>query len=205
MTDEVIQAERPKQGFQITGFIIGIVSFFIGLLPYVALIPAITGLVFSIFGVRRKTLRGLSITGIVLSGLALVTSSVTSGLFFVYQSTPSDRSSCQEYFVMLEPITKMAKYMETDITAQNITGYYDPEGMIRQSKVLTLEFRELDEIQGSDEFNKLRGISVSKAVLFYGAIRTFAESGFNNSQSLNQPQEELSAALENLGTYCDAQ
>lgn len=205
MSDDTLTEKKQKLGFQITGFILGIVSFFIGLLPYIALIPAILGLTFSVLGARRITLKGLSITGIVLSSVALVTSSVTSAFFFSYQTTSSDRASCQEYFAKLEPITKMMQYMETDITAQNLTGYYDPEGMIRQSKVLTMEFRELDDVRGSDEFNKLRGISVSKAVLFYGAIRTFAEAGFNNSRALQQPEAELTTALEKLGTYCDSQ
>jgi hypothetical protein len=74
---------QPSGALAIIAFIIGIIAFFVGWVPFVGLVLGFVGLVLSIIAVRKPRLRGLSITGIILSILAGLTSLVTSLLFVV--------------------------------------------------------------------------------------------------------------------------
>ncbi|WP_460796425.1 hypothetical protein [Microbacterium sp. GXF0217] len=59
-------------GLAITALILGIAAFLAAWVPFLGLIVAIAGIVVGIVGVRRRQGRPLSITGLVLSGIAFL-------------------------------------------------------------------------------------------------------------------------------------
>jgi len=65
-------AERPKAaGVAIAALVVGIVAFLLGLVPVLGLLVAVTGIVLGIVALRRPG-RGLAITGIILSAVAVL-------------------------------------------------------------------------------------------------------------------------------------
>ena len=74
---------QPSGALAIIGFIVGIVAFLCGWIPFVGLVLGVVGLLLSILAVRKLILRGLAVTGIVLSTIAALTSLVTTGLFVI--------------------------------------------------------------------------------------------------------------------------
>lgn len=81
---------QPSGALAIIGFIVGIVAFLCGWIPLVGLVLGIAGLLLSILAVRKPTLRGLAVTGIVLSTIAALTSLVTTSLFAIALLGSSD-------------------------------------------------------------------------------------------------------------------
>lgn len=65
------QPENKTNGMGIAGFIIALVSIFLGWIPILGWIMWLLGLIFSIIGVLR-TPRGLAIAGIVISVIGLI-------------------------------------------------------------------------------------------------------------------------------------
>ena len=78
MTESV---SNEKLGFQVTGFVLGIVSMLIALLPGLVLVTATLGIIFSSLGSKRSKLKGLAIAGIVLGIVAAVINALVYGLF----------------------------------------------------------------------------------------------------------------------------
>lgn len=87
------QGPRPSGALAIIAFIVSLVAFLCGWIPFLGLLLAATGLLLSVFAVRKPTLRGLAITGIVLSVIAGLTSLVTSALFTLAMIGESGSSS----------------------------------------------------------------------------------------------------------------
>lgn len=71
-------------GIAIAALIVGIAAFLTGIVPVLGFIVAAVGIVLGIIAVRRPQGRGLSITGLILSGIGLVTSIVVALVLFVF-------------------------------------------------------------------------------------------------------------------------
>ncbi|GAB3595942.1 DUF4190 domain-containing protein [Microbacterium tumbae] len=70
-------------GLAIAALIVGIAAFLTSLIPVLGLVLAVAGIVVGILAVRRARGRGLSITGLVLSGIALLTGIVVAVFWFL--------------------------------------------------------------------------------------------------------------------------
>ena len=101
---------QPSGALAIISFITGLIAFLAGWVPFLGLALGVLGLIFSILAVRKPTLRGLAVAGVVLSTLATVASIVTTGLFLLAIAGSSGSSS--------EPVTA-ASYSPEDFTATN--------------------------------------------------------------------------------------
>lgn len=71
-------------GMAIAALIVGILAALTGLVPVVGLVVAVVGVVLGIIAVRGRRGRGMSITGLVLSGIGLLTSIVVALVLFVF-------------------------------------------------------------------------------------------------------------------------
>lgn len=74
-------------GVPIAALAVGITAFLLGLIPVVGLVLAVVGIVLGILALRAPRGRGLGIAGLVLSGLALLTSA--SVLVFAFLIPPA--------------------------------------------------------------------------------------------------------------------
>ena len=85
---------RPGAGaLAIVALVLGIIAFLLGLIPFVGGVFALGGLVVGFLAVRKPAGRGLSITGLILSGIGLLANLAFIGLFIwaAFQSpTPID-------------------------------------------------------------------------------------------------------------------
>jgi hypothetical protein len=64
--------KKSGNGFAITALVLGIVGFILGWTGILGLVLAVLGLVFSILALVKKQNKGMAVTGVVLSSLALV-------------------------------------------------------------------------------------------------------------------------------------
>ena len=71
-------------GLAIAALAVGIGAFLTALIPVLGLIVAIAGVVLGIMALRRKRGRALWITGLVLSGIGLITSVIVTLVLFVF-------------------------------------------------------------------------------------------------------------------------
>lgn len=94
---------QPSGALAIIGFIAGIVAFLCGWIPFVGLVLDIVGLLLSILAVRKPKLRGLAVTGIVLSTSAALTSLVTTSLFVIALPGSSDTAPDPEVAAASSP------------------------------------------------------------------------------------------------------
>lgn len=74
---------QPSGALAIVGFIVSLIAFLCGWVPFLGLGLGAVGLLVSIIAVPKQTLRGLAVAGIVLSTIAALTSLVTTGLFLL--------------------------------------------------------------------------------------------------------------------------
>lgn len=74
---------QPSGALAIVGFIISLIAFLCGWVPFLGLGLGTVGLLLSILAVPKQTLRGLAVAGIVLSTIAALASLVTTGLFLL--------------------------------------------------------------------------------------------------------------------------
>ncbi|WP_051297331.1 DUF4190 domain-containing protein [Brevibacterium album] len=74
---------QEPTGLQITAIIIAAAAFLTGLIPFLGLVLGAVGVILAIIAMRRRRLRPMSVTGLVLSALALLTSAVTSLLLIL--------------------------------------------------------------------------------------------------------------------------
>jgi hypothetical protein len=77
---------EPK-GFALTALIVGIVAFIFGWSPFFGAIVGALAVIFGILGLSRKQSKGMSITGLILGGLAFVTSVVVTISFIAIGTT----------------------------------------------------------------------------------------------------------------------
>ena len=70
---------EPGKGMAISGFVLGIISVCLSCVPFVGIILAVLGLIFSALGQKSVTARGLAIAGLVLSIIAIA----VAGLFLL--------------------------------------------------------------------------------------------------------------------------
>lgn len=198
------QPKKVRKGFQIAGFILSIWSIFFFLVPFINLVPATLGLIFSLVSIRRKNLRGLSITGIVLSSVALIGTLIISISFSVYTLRANDRQQCQEFTTETEQLNTLISYMEADLTAQNMTGIYDLDSVERQLKVVEFQIDSLSAIEGSEEFNTLRNNVTDGFQRFI----TFSRAKVTGSAT-SLKQEDVTSKVEtsmlDLAIFCEAQ
>lgn len=75
----MLQAEKGR-GLALAGMILGIISMITWLLPILGYPTAIVGLILSIIGRRSVSRKGMAITGIILSSIALVLTLCNSAL-----------------------------------------------------------------------------------------------------------------------------
>ena len=74
---------KPAQGFAVAALIAGIASFLIGWMPFLGVLVGAAAVVFGILALRRRQSKGFAVTGIVLGGVAGLTSIVTTLLVIV--------------------------------------------------------------------------------------------------------------------------
>ena len=86
------QPPQPSTALAVISFIMSIIAFFFGWVPFIGLFLGLVGLVLAVLAVRKPVLRGLAIAGIVLSMLAALTSLVTTGLFVIALASDSSGS-----------------------------------------------------------------------------------------------------------------
>lgn len=86
------QPPQPSTALAVISFIMSIIAFFFGWVPFIGLFLGLVGLVLAVLAVRKPVLRGLAIAGIVLSMLATLTSLVTTGLFVIALASDSSGS-----------------------------------------------------------------------------------------------------------------
>jgi len=86
------QTPQPSTALAVISFIVSIIAFFFGWVPFIGLFLGLVGLVLAVLAVRKPVLRGLAIAGIVLSMLAALTSLVTTGLFVIALASDSSGS-----------------------------------------------------------------------------------------------------------------
>jgi len=61
----------PSNGLAVASMVLGIVSLFLFWIPFLGWIPVVTGLVLGLIALQRLYGRGMAITGVVCSGIAL--------------------------------------------------------------------------------------------------------------------------------------
>src|SRR5262249_54386374 len=71
----------PRKGHAITGFVLGLLSLLLWIIPFVGgfldILLGILGLVFSVLGLKSTTARGLGVAGLVLSIIGLAIAAIT--------------------------------------------------------------------------------------------------------------------------------
>lgn len=207
---EQIPVEQPsgaikvRKGFQIAGFILSIWSVFFFLVPFINLVPATLGLIFSLVSIRRKNLHGLSVTGLVLSSVALVGTLIVSISFSGYLAKPNDREPCKLYMSEIEQLNVMVEYMEIDLTAQNMTGNYDLDSVNRQLRVVEAQLVTLTGIDGSEEFDSLRDSTVDAMQRFVTYSRAQI-NGMGTSLTEENVNSKTESTLIAIATYCEDQ
>lgn len=80
-------------GPAVAALIVGIVAFLFGLVPFVGLLVATVGIVLGIVALGRPGTKAQPIIGLVLSGIAMLTSIVAIIVFFAFTNLPSIWSS----------------------------------------------------------------------------------------------------------------
>ena len=86
----------PAKGFALTALIVGIVAFLIGLVPVAGFLAGAAAAVFGVLALVKNQSRGLAITGLVLGGIALVTSiGVTVGLGAIGNQVSNEREQIE--------------------------------------------------------------------------------------------------------------
>lgn len=81
---ETTTPTRPAQaGLAITALVVGIVAFFGGWIPLIGLLLGIAGVITGIVALRRRQSRGFSLTGIVLSAVAIITNIIVTIIVIV--------------------------------------------------------------------------------------------------------------------------
>jgi hypothetical protein len=85
---------KPKSGLAITALVIGIVAFLVGWVPIFGLLIGAVAGVFGVLALVRRQRKGFSITGIVLGGLAAVTSLIMT--IVVFNMPPAPRSAAPQ-------------------------------------------------------------------------------------------------------------
>ena len=68
--------QKTKSGRQIAGFILGLLSVLFAWTGGLAIYLSIAGIIFSALGMKRTNLRGLAVSGLILSILGLVFASL---------------------------------------------------------------------------------------------------------------------------------
>lgn len=197
-------AMRVPKGFQIAGFILSLWSILFFLIPYLNVVPATLGFIFSLKSIKRKALHGLSVAGVVLSSLALVGSLITSVSFTVFIAKPNDRQPCKVYLAEIEQLALLIRYMEIDLTAQNMTGYYDTDSLSRELLVIETEAKKLDSIEGSKAFNSSRDETIAALKGFISFSKSKI-TGSYSSLTNDSVQQRIDSAFNNFADYCDAQ
>ena len=65
-------AAQPSNGLAVASMVLGIISIFTFWIPFLGWIPVIVGLVLGLIALPKPAGRGMAITGVVCSGLALL-------------------------------------------------------------------------------------------------------------------------------------
>jgi len=74
---------KSTQGLAVAALVVGIASFLIGWLPFLGIIAGAAAAVLGVLALRRRQSKGFAVTGIVLGGVAGLTSIVTTLLVIV--------------------------------------------------------------------------------------------------------------------------
>lgn len=72
---------QPSSALAIISFIMSLIAFFFGWIPFLGILLGALGLILAIFAIRMPVLRGLAVAAIILSTIAALTSLVTTGIF----------------------------------------------------------------------------------------------------------------------------
>jgi hypothetical protein len=189
---------------QVWAFVLGLWSFLFGWIPFLNLAPAVLGLIFSLKSIKRNSLRGLAITGLVLSILALITTTTVSAAIVINSVRPTDRQACSEFMNELDTLSISLAYLKVSITAQNLVGQYDLEELARISAAVGSQIPDLGRVEGSETFNVYRDSVTKTLTEVTGASESYF-SGQEEFSAVKSSVDRVTSALTTLGTYCDSQ
>jgi hypothetical protein len=65
------QQDEGRQGFAVAGLVLGILSFIFSCLAYLAIVPALLGIIFGALGIKSSR-KGLAIAGLIMGVLGLL-------------------------------------------------------------------------------------------------------------------------------------
>lgn len=77
-SDPGMGSEEPKKGFAIAALILGIVGLVAWCLPILGYPVGIAGIILGILGIKKSGMKGMSITGLILSCVCILASIVNS-------------------------------------------------------------------------------------------------------------------------------
>lgn len=137
-------------GFAITALIVGIVAFISGWIPFFGLLAGIAAVVFGIVGLRKMQNKGMSITGIVTGGLAVLTG------FFVTIATVIAIGGLSLFSQSIDEIVNEVEESNSSVQEQ-IDAQKDFE------KGETAQFDKFDVTINSVQRNFIPGDSYSRA------------------------------------------
>ena len=86
-TAPVTPAQHGKTGIAIAAMVVGIVAFLTGWVPFFGFLAGVAGVILGIFGLKKNDLKGMSVTGIVTGGLAVIWSLITTVVFIIALAT----------------------------------------------------------------------------------------------------------------------
>lgn len=150
-----------KRGFALSGLILGIVAFVLGLLPIVGFFIGAAGIALSIVALVKRQSKAMGITGLVLASIATLTSIVTT-LAIIISSTQATIESGKSESSSSSPIVWSGAGGETVTDAAGLTGDYVLEletqgecfysGLLKRDKIDTISMVSATTA-GSQQFN----------------------------------------------------
>lgn len=89
----------PSRGLGLAALIVGIAAFLLGLIPWLGLLLALGGIALGIAAMVKKQPKGFTITGIALSGVALIAGLVATASFSAVVASAGNAASSSEQSV----------------------------------------------------------------------------------------------------------
>lgn len=112
----------------------------------------------------------------------------------------ADTKACNELSSQIDTLKVALDYMKADVTAQNLTGYSDVDGILKQIETIRTMAEDLKAIQGSEEFvNKRLALSTAFTNFFDASV--LAVKGTDTS-AIDFATQDVQEKLLEIGAFC---
>ena len=183
---------QPSSGLAIAALVVGIVAFLLGWMPILGIILGAVGIVLGIIAVRRPAGKALSITGLVLSGIAILASILMTVLVFVIVPL-ADRD--EGTTLEIDGESEAPPRLETQLIDTPCYTFEGPKGYINDvstdtAEGCTTELELWGELQ-DDGTVKNTGVGAVHASVTVEAVRASTVAGWGTDGTLDGVQSYL--------------